>query len=410
MPDRTYLTARWILPIDRPPLDGGWVAVANHRIVDFGRGRAPGAARDLGDAAILPGLVNAHTHLELSWMEGHVAPAASFTEWLRTLVLDRRAAPPAGDAERAEAVRRAAAEVRESGTVLVGDVSNRFETVAALRERGLSGVVFHELVGYNTADPAATVREAWDRVDQSLGTGAGLRVTDAADVRGCVVAHSTYSVLPNLFPEIVRRHREGPLSIHVAESADEVEFLRTGRGPFRAFVEEIGAWNNTWIPPECAPVDYLSRVGYLRPGMLAVHAVQLGDDQLQKLRRADAVIVTCPRSNVWVGAGLPNVSRFYASGVPVAIGTDSLASVGTLSMFDELAELRRIAPDVAAGSLLESATRIGAEALGFGDVFGTIAAGRRAAFAVVAVPSGSVDVEEYLVSGVPRSAVQALWC
>jgi len=102
------------------------------------------------------------------------------------------------------------------------------------------------------------------------------------------------------------------------------------------------------------------------------------------------------------------VSHYYAAGVPVAVGTDSLASTASLSLFDELAELRRIAPDVSAASLLDSATRVGAEALGFGRDYGTIAPGRRASLAVVTVPAGEADVEEYLVGGVPASSVRLL--
>jgi cytosine/adenosine deaminase-related metal-dependent hydrolase len=125
-----------------------------------------------------------------------------------------------------------------------------------------------------------------------------------------------------------------------------------------------------------------------------------------KLRNAGCTIVTCPRSNEWVGAGLPRLSHFYGCGLPVAIGTDSLASTTSLSVFDELSALRRIAPDVSAAGLLESATRRGAQALGFGDDFGTIAPGKRASLVAVELPSGVSDVEEYLVSGVPASAVR----
>jgi cytosine/adenosine deaminase-related metal-dependent hydrolase len=110
-----------------------------------------------------------------------------------------------------------------------------------------------------------------------------------------------------------------------------------------------------------------------------------------------------------VGAGLPNVSRAYALGLKVALGTDSLASVPTLNLFDELAELRRIAPEVSAASLLESATRTGAHALGLGRILGTLDPGKRAAFTTVIVPTGERDVEEYLVSGVPATAVRPLW-
>jgi cytosine/adenosine deaminase-related metal-dependent hydrolase len=107
-----------------------------------------------------------------------------------------------------------------------------------------------------------------------------------------------------------------------------------------------------------------------------------------------------------VGAGIPPLGRFYASGVPVAIGTDSLASAPTLSVFDELAAMRRLAPDVAPGALLDSATRVGAEALGFGRDYGTIAPGRRAALIAVRVPPDVGDVEEYLVGGVPPADIR----
>ncbi len=134
--------------------------------------------------------------------------------------------------------------------------------------------------------------------------------------------------------------------------------------------------------------------------------VHLTDDALGRLRHAGATVVTCPRSNVWVGVGLPRLSHFYAAGVPVAIGTDSLASAPTLNLFDELEEMRRLAPDVSAASLLVSATRQGALALGFGGDFGCIEPGKRAALIAVPVPAGVTDVEEYLVSGVPPSAVR----
>jgi cytosine/adenosine deaminase-related metal-dependent hydrolase len=228
----------------------------------------------------------------------------------------------------------------------------------------------------------------------------------AADVTYSVVAHAPYSVSPALFAEIARQRRSAPLAVHLGESAEEVEFLRTGRGPFRDLLQSLGAWADDWRVPECDPVEYLARVGYLRPGVMVVHGVHLSDDSLLQLRHASATIVTCPRSNEWVGVGLPRISHFYNCGLPVAIGTDSLASNSTLNMFDELAALRRIAPDVSAAGLLESATRRGAQALGFDDDFGTLAPGKRAALVSVDVPADVADVEEYLVSGVPASAIR----
>jgi cytosine/adenosine deaminase-related metal-dependent hydrolase len=135
-----------------------------------------------------------------------------------------------------------------------------------------------------------------------------------------------------------------------------------------------------------------------------VHGVHLSDAALRRLRDAGAVIVTCPRSNLWVGSGPSPISRFYRAGLSVAIGTDSLASADSLSLFDELAAARSAAPDIPARRLLDSATRVGAEALGFGTEFGTLEAGKRAALVAVEIPAGE-DVEEYLVSGVPASRV-----
>jgi cytosine/adenosine deaminase-related metal-dependent hydrolase len=306
--------------------------------------------------------------------------------------------------------------MRATGTVLVGDVSNGLTTAPAIRSGGLGGVVFHELLGFAAGDPAETVRQAWGRVRiaEALLPGRGHRpdaegpdAPESIPIDFSVVAHAPYSVSPALFREIVHRANDALLTVHLAESPEEIELLSSGRGPLRTLLEDLGLWTGGWTVPRTDPARYLAELGYLRPGVLVVHGVYLSDDGLDRLRRAGAVLVTCPRSNTWVGAGPPRLSHFYASGVPVAIGTDSLASSSSLNMFDELAEMRRIAPDVAAASMLESATRVGAAALGFADDFGTIAAGKRARFVIVDVPDDVRDVEEYLVSGVPAHRVRA---
>jgi cytosine/adenosine deaminase-related metal-dependent hydrolase len=418
------LRAKWLLPIDRAPIDGGWIETASGRIVRVGSGRAPEAAEDLGDVALLPGLVNAHTHVELSWLEGRVPPAGSMDEWIGTIVRTRRAGAPGGRDTELAAARHAVASMVASGTALVGDISNTLMTPGLFYDAGLSGVVFHELLGFNALDPTGDVREAWARVDEArrnlkepqgtsrnpIGTREPRNLgTSEPHVSFSVVAHAPYSVSPALFSAIVARAGRTPLTIHLAESPEELEFLRTGLGPIRRTLETLGVWTGTWRVPECDPIQYVTDLGYLQPGTLVAHAVHVTDDGLERLRRAKAVIVTCPRSNLWVGAGPPRLSHFYAARVPVAVGTDSLASAPTLNMFDELAEMRRLAPEVSAGMLLESATRVGADALGFGRDFGTITPGKRAVLTQVALPAaGASDVEEYLVSGVPAHDITPL--
>ena len=302
---------------------------------------------------------------------------------------------------------RAALTMRATGTVLVGDVTNTLLTPPVLDDAGLGGVVFHELLGFNVADPAALVRGAQGRIAQEIERRRAHDTRRDPDLlRFSLVAHAPYSVSPALFAELAKAAGEAPLSVHLAESMEEIEFLRTGTGPMRTMLEALGVWAREWQVPACGPVEYLSRVGYLRQGTLIVHGVHVTDDGLEQLRRAGAVLVTCPRSNLWVGGGPPRLSHFYASDVPVAVGTDSLASVPSLNLFDELAEMRRIAPEVSAAALLDSATRQGALALGFGREYGTLAPGKRAALVGIEVPASTRDVEEYLVSGVPASAVR----
>jgi 5-methylthioadenosine/S-adenosylhomocysteine deaminase len=141
---------------------------------------------------------------------------------------------------------------------------------------------------------------------------------------------------------------------------------------------------------------------------LAVHGVVLEDDELEHLARRDVVLVTCPRSNVWTGAGEPPVSRFYTSGGKIAVGTDSLASSPDMNLFNELAVLQRLAPDVSASRLLRSATLDGAQALGFDSDFGSIELGKLASLIAVDIPDNVDDVEKYLVNGFEPDRVRWL--
>ena len=394
---QTY-RAKWVLPVSGRPLENGWVTTERGRVVAVGAGRADGAVTDLGDVALLPAFVNAHTHLELSWMAGRVPPATSMPEWIRAMFAVRADAPGAADID--AAIRTAITGAMQSGTALFGDITNTLAAVPQLEALSADALVFRELVGFSALDPSKLVADAWAAPEKHR------ELIQRINSR-CffsVVAHAPYSVSPALFGAIAAAKGDAPLTVHVGESPEEMEFLETGTGPFRALLERLGVWGPAWRAPQCGPIEYLERCGYLTPGMLAVHGTHLSDADLARLRDAGGVLVTCPRSNVWVGGGAPDASRFYQSGVRVAVGTDSLASAPNLHMLDELAALRRVAPGVPAARLIESATLIGAEALGFARDFGSIEPGRRAVFAAVTVPLNVTDVEEYLVGGDAHAA------
>ena len=395
----TAFTADWVLPIAGEPIRNGWVAVDNGTIT--GVGDRPAEAVNLGRAAILPSLVNAHTHLELSYLHGRVPPAHAFNDWIRALMALRRQCPDPEDPVILAAAATAIAAGRASGTGLFGDISNTLVTVPMLRQAGMPARVFFELTGFNEADPEGRVREARERI-RAQGDNDPLCPISVA-------AHAPYSVSPALFSAIRREVDAVPhavTSVHLGESAEELELLAHGTGPIRDTLRDLGAWSDEWRAPGVSPVRYLSDLGFLDSCVLAVHGVQFSGDDLTHLRSLGVTVVSCPRSNVYVGVGEPPIEAFYAMGVTVAFGTDSLASVEDLNLFAELAAARRLAPRVSAADLLESATLCGARALGFGDRLGSIEAGKRASLIAVRLPEQVDDVEEYLVSGIEPDAVQ----
>ncbi len=392
--------AAWILPIAAPPVRNGWVDVDQGLITRIGT--ADGAGRrvrhgevDLGSRIVLPSLVNAHTHLELSVFRGGLRAASSMPEWARELMARR-----AGVMPDEAAIRQAVAEARRTGTGLIGDIGNTPASVAPLRAAGLASVVFRELLGFDEHDPTGLVARACAEMAGAAAENPRLRLA----------AHAPYSVSPALFAALraaADRERLWPLSVHVAESREELELLRSGRGAWREILEERGRWDPGWVAGTASPVEYLDGLGWLGARTLMVHGVHLTDAELVRMARAGTTLVTCPRSNHHSGAGRPPIARFYAAGVRVAVGTDSLASVADLNVFSELQAMRRLAPSVPAGTLLRSATQVGAAALGYGDALGAIVPGRRASLIAVAGAAPGDDVEEYLVSGI--RADQVTW-
>jgi cytosine/adenosine deaminase-related metal-dependent hydrolase len=392
--------ASWILPISEPPVRDGWIAVDRDRVVAYGSagrsalGSDPVREVDLGQVAIMPGLVNAHTHLELSYLRGQVPAGASFIAWIRAVMAARREyADPKAPAI-LDAVDRGIAEAVRSGTAIVGDISNTLVTFERLARSPLAAVIFYELIGFRAPDPEAVVARATRRIG-------ALSPTDR--VRVSLAAHAPYSVAPLVLRAIRHALDHDPFatcSVHLAESAEEVEFIRTGGGPWRELLEELGVWEPAWAAPGVSPVQYLDQNGFLGGRVMVVHGVQATAADLVRLAARGTTLITCPRSNAHTGAGTPPIEAFYASGVRVAVGTDSLASTPDLNLFAELATLRRLAPAVPAMMLLDSVTRQGARALAFDDEYGTLDSGKVARLLAVDVPPGTDDVEEYLVSGI----------
>ena len=284
-----------------------------------------------------------------------------------------RVAPEILDAVDAASPKRLAC-----GTAVVGDISNTLVTFEPLARSPLAGVVFYELIRLQRRRiPTAFVDAARGRLRRRSSPTDRVRAEPggARAVFGRAAGVSRDPRSASIATPFA------PCSVHLAESAEEVEFIRTGGGPWRALLEEVGAWDPAWVPPGGQP-GAVSRRERVSRRARARGARRADDGRRSRASRgARPTLVTCPRSNGHTGAGAPPIEEFYASGVRVAVGTDSLASAPDLNVFAELATMRALAPAVPAATLLDSATRQGARALGFDADYGTHRAGQARAAA-----------------------------
>ncbi|MEO8499560.1 MAG: amidohydrolase family protein [Vicinamibacteria bacterium] len=387
----TLYRAAVVLPVTSPPIRDGFVAVRGGEVLGLGpiHDRPAGAFEeiDLGRAILMPGFVNAHTHLELSHLEGAVSAERGFVAWIEEQL---RVRAEHSQDEVPAAIRKAIAGLETRGTVAVADVSNSLSAVGPLGESGLHAVVFHEILGFDPSKAASVIdqtriarQSARAKLLPSLGSSSpGVRAgegTRPPRVRIEVAAHAPHSISKELFALLMKD--EGVRSIHVAESRSEDEFLRDGSGEWRSFLDRrVGPI--PFAAPRSTPVQYLDALGVLLPGLLAVHCVRVDEADAKLLATRSAVAVLCPRSNEFLGNGVPPLALLLGQGVPLALGTDSLASCPSLDVLEDARLLARKFPRVPKAVILNALTRGGALALGF-LTLGAIQVGASSRFALV---------------------------
>ena len=396
------ILARSVLPVSSPAIrEGGAVRVDDDgRVLEVGRTRDVAAGDrpdlDLGDVALAPGPINAHTHLELSFVADRRPAGGDWVRWVERLIAIREDADPRASAE---AAARAIDRLLARGVVAVGDIANGPAAVDALARSGLRAVVFHEVFRLRASDAEAAMERAVvarDELRARVASAGG-----AGRVEVTFAPHAPHTTSPALIRSLCEHARAsgGRWSVHGAESAAEVAWLRDGRGPLAAFYRRRGLDRAGWSPPGVSPVVALDRCGALAPGALVVHAVHVDDDDLAVLRARGVRVVVCPRSNAYLGVGRAPVPRLLDAGIPVALGTDSLASCDDLDPFAEMAALRSDHPGIAPEAILRSATLEGARALGVDDAFGSIERGRVASLVAVPLTAPGDDPYETVTSG-----------
>ena len=339
-----------------------WVVARQGRIAEICRQAPSGAVcHDLGPGLLLPGLVNAHTHLELSFLAGLIPPEGDFVGWMETLVALR---PDHDKGAAQDAALAAARSMAGAGVALVGDITNTGRARPLLNRAGLSAVSFFEALGPARAEPP----------EESLHWRNG--VLDAA----AMAAHAPYSVPVGRLRSLAQRAARLPFCIHLAESRAEMEFF-AGKGPegrkMELFLQARGLAKESLGPLAQTPVRHLLELGVLGPRTLAVHGVQLGGRDLEIFAQSKASLCVCPRSNLGLTGKIAPVAELASLGVNLALGTDSLASAPDLNLWKEMALLSRLEPGLDPEQILAMATLGGAGALGLQDHFGTIDPGKR---------------------------------
>jgi len=378
MPQTTRLhavTARQALTMvpGAAPVDDAALLLEGRRILDVGPRRSvlagfTGPVTDLGEVVLLPGLINAHGHLELSHLRGQAPKGLGFPGWVAWLMSRHPGQLSEADLE------QAVAEMTATGTGALLDVGNRATPAvfAAVRHAGLAGVVCHEYFGFRTLPPG----DLPPALAAVADTGQTLRVSASG--------HALYSTSPENLrrARAVCRRRGTPFSLHLAEHEGEVELLATGTGPFAALLRKR-VLPRAYVPPGRSPVAEAERLGLLGPEVLAVHAVWLSRRDRARLAATGTAVCLCPRSNAHIGVGTADAPGLLAAGVPLCLGTDSLASNDDLNLWNEVRCLWANHPDLPGQALLAALTTTPARRLGCAETLGCLAPGAVGGYAVI---------------------------
>jgi aminodeoxyfutalosine deaminase len=382
--------ARWLVPIDQAPIERGIVTIAAGKIVAVGENLSGRPPRDLGDVALLPGLVNAHTHLEFSLLDKPLGePGMAFPKWIGKVVEYRRTQAKALMVEtdgfqrfRRRAAERGLAEVEAGATVAVGEVATPGWPRECFPVAGLYSTIFLELLGLDANQ------------QDSLLAMAKSFVTDLQDVgrrlHPGISPHAPYTVSPDLVRKVceLSAKERFPVAMHLAESLAEVELLASHSGPLVEQLQSMKAWHPGAIPRGIVPRNYLELLATAHRA-LVIHGNFLTDGDWQFLAsRSDRMsVVYCPRTNSYFRQGRYPLAEMLAAGVRVAVGTDSLASNPDLSLLAELRHIVREHPAVPPEEILNLGTLAGAKALGLAERLGSIAPGKEASLVVAKLDS-----------------------
>ena len=390
------LRAKYVMPDSRTIIENGAVAIQGSKIVDIGRyltvrnsGTSP--IHDLGEAVLTPGLVNAHTHLDLTNSADSVQRTPKFTDWVFQIV-GKRTPSTIGPS-----VRQGVQQSFAGGVTTVGDIDGTGGSAQILRDTPIRKVVFFEALGFSGEHAARGLARLTAYLDSAP-------VPDSLSTPA-LSPHAPYSTSADIYRQCIA----SGLSIctHIAETEEELEFLSSGTGAFVGYLEAFGISTAGWHPPQATPMQYMKTLGGLRKNSILAHCNYLTDADMTILAESGTSVVFCPRSHHYFYHTDHPVAQLIERGINVAIGTDSLASNWSLSLLDELKFLARTQPRIRPETLFDMVTYNGAKALGLAQV-GRLEKGWQADIIAVQIPNDGQPIIEQILDNSSENLLTAV--
>ncbi len=374
------LSADWLLPISSPPIPEGGVVIEEGKILTFGKAETlyrsfPGLSRQaIPGCALMPGLVNAHTHLDLSQCKGRLTLPNDFVSWILELIPLRM---QMDDRQIVEALRQGAREALQAGATTIGDITRSGESLSVLKEARCRGVLFREVLGRTVDEGSSWIEDLKEHISE-MAHKTGERITLGLS------PHTPYTLSEERMKALAAYLEETPLpcAMHVAESQAEADYFLHHSGELKSRLFPAVGWGKMPDPKAFGtPLQQVRRMGLLTDRLAVIHGVHLTTEDIGHLHNAGSSVVLCPRSNDYLRVGEAPLRELLTQGIPLGLGTDSLASNSSLSLWDEMRFLAKrfegdplVIPEV----LLRMATLGGAEALGLEHTIGSIEEGKEA--------------------------------
>lgn len=379
--NKMILKAKYIISSHSEIITDGYLTVNGSNIETVGKSEDLNNNEsfnviDFGNAAIMPGLINAHAHLELTDLYGIKIPDKKLTTWIWHLM---RAKMKWKEQEYTNSLQNGIKQSLELGTTTVFDITNSGYAFSVLNGSNIRKVIFNEVIAFDPVHVSTVIESAKEKLT---------KINESNDlVRLGISPHAPYTVSSELYTACAELAKELklPLCTHIAETKEEVEFLTKGTGLFTGFMAKLRLLPQDWQAPGETPVKFLAQTGLLKKKPLLIHCNYLTDEEILTIKESDSTVVYCPRSHHFFEHTDHPVKKLLENKINVAIGTDSLASNESLSILDEMKTLNNI-NQIPPQTIIKMATENGAAALDMDNMIGKIKPGYCADLSVISLP------------------------